>query len=41
MDHNWPYVAAGYSLTTAVLVLYVGRLWQRLRRSERSLTPDD
>jgi hypothetical protein len=41
MDHNWPYVAAGYSLTTAALLAYVGFLWNRLRRSERSLTRDD
>jgi hypothetical protein len=41
MDHNWPYVAAGYSLTMAVLVAYVGRLWYRLRRAERSLSRDD
>jgi uncharacterized protein (DUF58 family) len=41
MDHNWPYVAAGYSLTTAVLVTYVLWLWNRLRRAERSVSRDD
>jgi hypothetical protein len=37
MDHNWGYVAAGYSITTAALLAYVGFLWNRLRRSERSV----
>jgi hypothetical protein len=41
MDHNWGYVAAGYSLTTVVLGTYVAWLWNRLRRSERSLSRDD
>ena len=40
MDHNWPYVAAGYSLTTVVLVTYVASLWNRLRRAERSSRDD-
>ena len=40
MDHNWPYVAAGYSLTTVVLVTYVVSLWNRLRRAERSSCDD-
>jgi hypothetical protein len=41
MDHNWPYVATGYSVVTVALVSYVGWLWNRLRRSERSLSRDD
>jgi hypothetical protein len=36
MDHNWPYVAAGYGLTTAVVVAYAGWLQARLRRARRS-----
>jgi hypothetical protein len=41
MDHNWPYVVAGYSLTTVLLVGYVAALWNRLRRAERSVPHDD
>jgi hypothetical protein len=41
MDHNWPYVAVGYAIMTVVLVGYVGYLWNRLRRGQRSLTQDD
>jgi hypothetical protein len=41
MDHNWTYVAAGYSLTTVVLAGYFGWLWNRLRRAERSSSRDD
>jgi hypothetical protein len=36
MDQNWPYVAAGYGLTTAVVVSYAGWLLTRLRRTRRS-----
>jgi hypothetical protein len=36
MDHNWPYVAGGYGLTTAVLVAYASWLAARLRRARRS-----
>jgi hypothetical protein len=36
MDHNWPYVAAGYGLTAAVVVAYTGWLLARLRRARRS-----
>jgi len=35
MDHNWPYVAAGYGLTTAVVAVYSGWLLARLRRTRR------
>jgi hypothetical protein len=38
MDHNWPYVAAGYGLTTAVVAGYSGWLLARLRRTRRSVT---
>jgi hypothetical protein len=41
MDHNWPYVAVGYTLMTVVLVSYIAYLWTRLRRGERSLSQDD
>jgi hypothetical protein len=41
MDHNWPYVAAGYSIVAVVLVTYVAFLWNRLRRAERSPSSDD
>jgi hypothetical protein len=41
MDHNWPYVAAGYSVVTAALVTYATWLWNRVRRSEQSLEHDD
>jgi hypothetical protein len=41
MDDNWPYVVAGYGLTTAVLAAYAGWLWNRLRRAERSHARDD
>lgn len=41
MDHNWPYVAAGYSLAAVALGTYVGWMWNRLRRSERSMGRDD
>jgi hypothetical protein len=41
MDHNWPYVAAGYSITFTVLVTYTVWLWNRVRRSEQSLGRDD
>jgi hypothetical protein len=41
MDHNWPYVAAGYSITTAVLVTYTAWLWNKLRRAERASTSAD
>ena len=34
MDHNWPYVAAGYSIVTAAIVSYVTWLWYRLRRDD-------
>jgi hypothetical protein len=40
MDHNWPYVAAGYSITTGALVAYTAWLWSRLRRSERMTNND-
>ena len=36
MDHNWGYVAAGYGLTTAVLVAYTTWLLARLRRTRRT-----
>jgi hypothetical protein len=36
MDHNWGYVAAGYGLTTIVVVAYVGWLQARLRRARRT-----
>ena len=39
MDHNWPYVAAGYGLTTVVVGAYSGWLLARLRRTRRSV-PD-
>jgi hypothetical protein len=41
MDDNWGYVVAGYSITTAALVAYVGWLWNRLRRAERSIERAD
>jgi hypothetical protein len=43
MDHNWPYVAAGYSLTTVSLAAYATWLLTRLRRARRSVTdlPDN
>ena len=37
MDHNWPYVAAGYGLTTAVVATYAGWLLTRLRRARHSV----
>jgi hypothetical protein len=37
MDHNWPYVAAGYGLTTAVVGAYSAWLIARLRRTRRSV----
>ncbi len=40
MDHNWPFVATGYSLMFVVLVAYLTWIWLRVRRAERS-TPDD
>ena len=36
MDHNWPYVAAGYGLTTVVVGWYAAWLQTRLRRARRS-----
>jgi hypothetical protein len=39
MDHNWPYVAAGYGLTAAVVGSYSAWLLARLRRTRRSV-PD-
>jgi hypothetical protein len=36
MDHNWGYVAAGYGLTTAVVVAYTTWLFARLRRTRRT-----
>jgi hypothetical protein len=39
MDSNWGYVAAGYGLTTATLVVYTLWLRQRTRRVRRML-PD-
>ena len=36
MDHNWGYVAAGYVLTTGVLVTYTTWLLTRLRRARRA-----
>ena len=39
MDHNWPYVAAGYGLTAAVVVSYTAWLQARLRRARRSAVP--
>jgi hypothetical protein len=41
MDGNWGYVAAGYGLTTGVLVAYFAWLRTRLRRAERSVTSDE
>jgi hypothetical protein len=41
MDDNWPYVLAGYALTTVTLTAYVTWLWQRLRRAEPPTTNDD
>jgi hypothetical protein len=41
MDHNWPYVAIGYSLATVALGSYVGWLWNRLRRAERFSSRDE
>jgi hypothetical protein len=37
MDHNWPYVAAGYGLTTALIGSYSAWLLTRLRRARRSV----
>ncbi len=39
MDHNWPYVAAGYGLTFAAVGSYVVWLQARLRRVRRN-APD-
>ena len=36
MDHNWGYVAAGYLLTTGVLIGYTAWLLTRLRRARRT-----
>jgi hypothetical protein len=36
MDHNWPYVAAGYGLTAVVVASYAGWLQTKLRRTRRS-----
>jgi hypothetical protein len=36
MDHNWPYVVAGYALTVVVVAAYTGRLLARLRRARRT-----
>jgi hypothetical protein len=40
MDHNWPYVAAGYALTAVVVAGYAGWLQARLRRTRRSAGTD-
>jgi len=37
MDHNWPYVAAGYGLTAAAVGGYTAWLLTRLRRARRSV----
>ena len=37
MDHNWPYVAAGYGLTAATVGAYSGWLIARLRRTRRGV----
>jgi hypothetical protein len=36
MDHNWGYVAAGYGLTTIVVVAYTAWLQTRMRRARRT-----
>ena len=40
MDHNWGYVAAGFTITFVTLGAYSGWLWQRLRRTRRSLADE-
>ena len=40
MDHNWGYVAAGFTITFVTLAAYSGWLWQRLRRTRRSLADE-
>ena len=37
MDHNWPYVAAGYGVTTVAVVWYAAWIHLRLRRARRTL----
>ena len=39
MDHNWGYVAAGYTITAVTLLVYTGWIWRRTRRAHRSM-PD-
>jgi hypothetical protein len=41
MDHNWGFVAAGYSITTVAVGGYFLWLRTKLRRAERAAGEDD
>ena len=41
MSHNWGFVAAGYSITTAVLVGYFGWVRLRTRHLRRTLRDEN
>jgi Heme exporter protein D (CcmD) len=41
MSHNWGFVAAGYSITTAALVGYFGWVRLRTRQLRRALRDEN
>jgi len=41
MSHNWGFVAAGYSITTAALVTYFGWVRFRTRHLRRTLRDEN